>query len=258
MSEDPTRLCEEGFEVRSLAVNYRAGARIDPHAHEWPQLVYAARGVITVEVDDGAWIVPPHRAVWVPAEAVHSIVMTGQVAMRTLYFSPTLIERLPRACQTIEVSPLLRELILEAVRLTMLHRDRPSDARLIGVLLDQLGTIEAAPLRLPMPTHPRLRAIAARMRAAPLEQTSLEDISREANLSARTIERVFSSETNLTFVQWRQRMRMLHALKLLADDEPVTQVALAVGYQSPSAFIAAFKRELGATPTQYFRADENL
>jgi len=254
--EDMTELSEDGFQVRSLAVNYRAGARIDPHAHEWPQLVYAARGVMTVEVEDGAWIVPTHRAVWVPAETVHSIVMTGQVAMRTLYFDPTVSEGLPRACQTIEVSPLLRELILEAVRLAMLHRDRPSDARLIAVMLDQLATIQAAPMRLPMPTHPRLREIAARMRTVPLEQTSLADVAREANLSARTVERVFAGETSLTFVQWRQRMRMLHALKMLADEEPVTQVALAVGYQSPSAFIAAFKRELGATPTQYFRSEE--
>ena len=245
-------LSEDGYEVRSLAVNYRAGVRLDPHAHEWPQLVYAARGVITVEVEDGAWIVPTHRAVWVPAETTHSVVMTGNVAMRTLYLSPTLDSRLPTTCQTLEVSPLLRELILEAVRLTMLHRDRPSDARLMGVLLDQLATVRPAALRLPMPAHPRLRSIAERMRATPLERSSLEDIASEANLSARTVERVLAAETGLTFVQWRQRMRMLHALKMLASEEPVTSVALAVGYQSPSAFIAAFKRELGVTPGVYF------
>jgi AraC-like DNA-binding protein/quercetin dioxygenase-like cupin family protein len=248
-----SELSEEGFQVRSLAVNYRAGVRLDEHTHEWPQLVYAARGVMTVEVADAAWIVPAHRAVWVPAEVPHSVVMTGNVSMRTLYVSPVLTDGLPRACQTIEVSPLLRELILETVRMEMLHCDRPGDARLIAVMLDQLAAVKAAPLRLPMPSHPRLRSIAERLRTVPLEDTSLELVSKLANLSARTVERVFSTETGLTFVRWRQRMRMLHALKLLADNEPVTRIALAVGYQSPSAFIAAFKRELGVTPTQYFQ-----
>ncbi len=237
--------------MRSLATDYRGGARIDEHRHEWPQLVYAARGVMTVEVDDGSWVVPAHRAVWVPAKAAHSIEMTGSVAMRTLYLSSELVTQLPACCETVNVSPLLRELILETIRLGMLHRDIPEQARLIGVLVDQLNRIEAAPLRLPMPQHPRLRATLEKFRSAPMMEMDLEAIAREAGLSVRTLERTFAAEVQLTFVQWRQRMRMLHALRLLANEEPVINVALSVGYQSPSAFIAAFKRELGVTPGEY-------
>jgi AraC-like DNA-binding protein/quercetin dioxygenase-like cupin family protein len=251
MSKIRQSLSEEGFVVRSLATDYRGGARLDEHRHEWPQLVYAARGVMTVEVDDGSWVVPAHRAVWVPARATHSIEMTGSVAMRTLYFSPGLVEQLPARCETVDVPPLLRELILETIRLGMLHRGIPEHAHLIGVMTDQLARIEAAPLRLPMPQHPRLRVILDRLRHTPLDDMSLETIAKDAGMSVRTLERTFAAETDLTFVQWRQRMRMLHALRMLATDEPVINVALAVGYQGASAFIAAFKRELGVTPSEY-------
>jgi AraC-like DNA-binding protein len=237
--------------VRSLAINYRTGTRLDSHVHAWPQLVYASSGVMTVEVSDGSWVVPGHRAVWVPAMTEHRIEMTGRVAMRSLYLAPELATGLRGQCETVDVPPLLRELILETVRRRMLHRDVPEDSRLIGVLIDQLAHIETTPLRLPMPKHRRLRALLERFRSAPDSDMSLEAIAAEAAMSVRSLERVFAAETQLTFVQWRQRMRLLHALRLLANDESVTSVALAVGYQSPSAFIAAFKRELGTTPSEY-------
>jgi AraC-like DNA-binding protein/quercetin dioxygenase-like cupin family protein len=257
MSEIRQSLPEAGFVIRSLATDYRTGTRLDLHRHQWPQLVYAARGVMTVEVDNASWVVPAHRAVWVPALTEHQIEMTGAVAMRTLYLAPELNNGLPDRCETVEVSPLLRELILEVVRRGMLHRDLPEESRLIGVLLDQLARIEAAPLRLPMPRHPRLQSILERLRTAPFEELTLEGLANEAGMSARTLERIFA-EIDLTFARWRQRRRILHALRLLANDEPVTQVALAVGYQSPSAFIAAFKRELGVTPGEYHESQRLL
>jgi AraC-like DNA-binding protein len=251
MSEIRQPLDETGFLIRSFAMNCRGGFRIHTHVHEWPQLVYAARGVMTVEVADGCWVVPAHRAVWVPAGTPHSIEMTGSVEMRTLYFSPQLAHGLPATCGTLEISPLLRELVLETVRLEMLHRDVPSQARLVGVIIDQLASIQAIELRLPMPEHPKLRALADRLRQDPLTDSSLDSIAAEVGLSARTVERVFIVQTGLTFVQWRQRVRLLHALQLLAAEHSVTEVAFAVGYQSLSAFIAAFKRELGVTPRRY-------
>ena len=252
MSEIRQALDEAGFEVRSLATNYRGGTRLEPHFHDWPQLVYAARGAMSVDVGHATWVVPPHRAVWVPEHTPHTIEMIGAVAMRTLYLAPHLASHLADECQTIDVSPLLRELVLETIRLGMLHRDVPTQQRLIGVLIDQLSRIESTPLRLPMPRHVRLRPIAEHLRAHPLDADKLEAIAAQAGMSTRTLELLFMQETQLTFVQWRQRMRMLHALRLLASDEPVTAVALSVGYQSPSAFIAAFKRELGVTPGDYF------
>jgi AraC-like DNA-binding protein len=251
MSEIRQPLDEAGFLIRSLATNYRGGSRIEEHVHDWAQLVYAARGVMTVEVADGCWVVPAHRAVWVPAQTPHSIEMTGSVEMRTLYFSPVLARALPNTCETLEISPLLRELILATVRLQMLHHDVPEQSRLIGVIVDQLASIEAVELRLPMPKHPRLRELAERLRKNPLKTPSLRALAAEVHLSTRTVERTFIAQTGLTFVQWRQRLRFLHALQLLAAEKAVTEVALAVGYRSPSAFIVAFRRALGVTPGHY-------
>src|SRR5262245_28698915 len=116
MSDSRQPLSEDGFVVRSLAINYRTGVRLDSHVHSWPQLVYASSGVMTVEVKEGSWVVPAHRAVWVPAMTEHQIEMTGTVAMRSLYLAPELATGLRARCETVDVPPLLRELILETVR----------------------------------------------------------------------------------------------------------------------------------------------
>ena len=245
-------LSEEGYQIRSLATTYRSGTTLDHHDHEWAQLVYGVRGVMTVRVTEGTWVVPAHRAVWVPPLTDHTIDMLGVVAMRTLYIDPELCRGLPERCQTIDVAPLLRELILETVRIGMLHRDIPEQARLIGVIIDRMKTIEAAALRLPWPVHPRLRKLAEAMQQTPAKPWSLEQAAKQSHVSARTIERLFLAETELTFGRWCLRLRMLHALKLLASGQSVTTVALSVGYQGVSAFIAAFKRELGVTPRHYY------
>ena len=245
-------LPEDGYQIRSLATTYRSGTTLDHHDHEWAQLVYGVRGVMTVRVADGTWVVPAHRAVWVPPLAEHSINMLGVVAMRTLYIDPVLCRNLPERCQTIDVAPVLRELILETVRIGMLHRDIPEQARLMDVIIDRLQSIEAAALRLPIPRHPRLQRLVEAMQKKPAEPWSLERAARQSHVSARTIERLFIAETELTFSRWCLRSRMLHALRLLASGESVTSVALSVGYQGVSAFIAAFKRELGVTPRHYY------
>jgi AraC-like DNA-binding protein len=246
-------LSEEGFLIRSLATTYRSGTVLDRHDHDWAQLVYAIRGVMTVHVQSACWVVPAHRAVWVPAGTEHHIDMLGTVGMRTLYIAPPLCTGLPNACQTIDMPPLLRELVLETVRLGMLHREVPEQARLMAVIVDRLATIQAAPLRLPLPEHARLRKLAETMQAKPTRAWSLQQAAKAAHVSTRTVERIFLSETELTFGRWSTRLRLLHALRLLAAGEPVTGVALAVGYQSVSAFIAAFKRELGVTPRHYYQ-----
>ncbi len=255
MSQRRQLLDEAGLQVRSLSATYSPGTVLDPHGHDWGQLIYAVRGVMTVETASGCWVAPTHRAVWVPPGTLHTVAMSGVVAMRTLYFDSELSADLPRECRTLNVSPLLRELILETARIGMLHRDLPAQARLTGVILDRLGAIETGPLLLPMPTRSRLRAIAERLRAAPESAVPLKKIAAEAHMSIRSFERIFRAETNLTFMQWRQRMRLLHALRLLAAGTPVTGTAAEVGYSSTSAFIAAFKRELGTTPARYYAVE---
>jgi AraC-like DNA-binding protein len=241
--------------VRSLAAGYLSGAVLERHSHDWVQLVYASEGVMSVQTDDGTWIVPPNRSVWIPARVGHSITMSGKVSMRTIYFLPRLVKTLPRRCCVIEVSPLLRELILRAVAMGPLRRDFAEHKRLVDFMLDQLRVLPTLPLELPMPQDPRALRIAIRIRDNPGDRATLADFAKAAGASRRTLERVFSADTRMTLGRWRQQARLLHAVRMLASGESVTATALEVGYDSTSAFIEAFSSVLGATPGRYYKAD---
>ena len=243
---------EDPIEIRTFSVNHFRAYTIDKHSHDWHQLAYASRGVLTVNTPTGSWVVPPRRAVFIPAGIEHEIRMTGPVSVRTLYLNSSISDFLPTDCCVVNVSPLLRELILHAVDIGMLDRTNPKQARLTRVIVDQLQTVPTMPLKLPMPNDSRAVQITEILRASPADHRSIEELSREVGAGKRTIERLFATETDMTFGKWRQQLRLLHALKLLAAGEPVTSVALEVGYDSTSAFIAAFKSVLGTTPKKYY------
>src|SRR6476661_2522330 len=135
--------------IRTLAVGYPSGAILEPHAHDWAQLVYASEGVMSIQTDDGTWVVPSHRAVWIPPGIEHSVAMSGWVSMRTLYIVPKLVGGLPHRCGVIAVPPLLRQLILHTIALGALRRAVPEHRRLVAFLLDQLRVVPAMPLELP-------------------------------------------------------------------------------------------------------------
>jgi AraC-like DNA-binding protein len=221
------------------------------HTHEWDQLTYAASGAMRVHTDAASWVVPPHRAVWVPAGTVHAEQMHSPVSVRTLYFAAGLVSALPRDCRILNVTPLLRELVLRASRLGVLDRKIPTDARLIAVVLDELADPSEVPLQLPMPRDGRAKRLAALLEARPHDQRSVTELARQAGASRRTVERLFLAETKMTVGEWRRRLRLLHGVRLLAGGESVTNAALDAGYASTSAFIAAFKKTLGVTPGKY-------
>jgi AraC-like DNA-binding protein len=242
------------FLLRTLAVGYPSGTVLEHHSHDWAQLVYASEGVMSVHTEDGTWVVPSHRGVWIPGGVRHSIGMSGWVSMRTLYFAPRLAGALPRRCCVVAVPPLLRQLILHTVARGVLRRTVPEHRRLGLFLLDQLRLLPAVPLELPMPRDARALRVAERLRQDPAETTPLDRLAPAAGASRRTLERLFQKETGMSFGRWRQQARLLQAMRLLAGGEPVTAAALAVGYESPSAFIAAFSAVLGTTPGRYYRA----
>jgi AraC-like DNA-binding protein len=241
--------------VVGYAADFASGHHIRRHRHAAGQLIFAASGVMTVTTDAGRWVVPPERAVWVPPHVPHAIRMTGMVRMRTLYLEAKALERiagLPAACAVVQVRPLLRELILQAVACRQPYAPSGREARLVAVLLDELTTARAAPLHLPMPRDPRLLAITERLSLDPADKRPLGAWARTAGASARTLARLFRRETGLGFAHWRQQARLLRALERLAAGEGVTSVALDLGYDSPSAFITMFRSRLGATPGRYF------
>jgi AraC-like DNA-binding protein len=243
---------ESGIQVRPYAVGFTQPYKFDRRRYDWDGLVYASEGVMTIQTAKGSWVVPPHRAVWVPAGVEHSTEVSAGLSLRTLYFRPRLLKALPRDCCVVNIPPLLRELILHTVEIGMLNRTIPAHARLIGVLRDQIEILGAVPLQLPRPTEPRARRVAEMLSANPEDRSSLELIAKRVGASPRTIQRLFQAQTKMAFGKWRERLRLLHALRLLAANEPVTNVALDLGYASTSAFIAMFKRAFGTTPRRYF------
>jgi AraC-like DNA-binding protein len=221
------------------------------HAHDWDQLTYAASGVMHVHTESASWLVPPHRAVWLPAGTRHTEEMHAPVSVRTLYLAPKLAKALPRHCCMVNIPSLMRELILHISRIGVLDRRKPAQAHLISVLLDELVSVSDVPLQLPMPRDPRARRLAALLQQQPDDERSVAALSDSAGSSRRTMERLFLAETKMTVGEWRRRLRLLHGVRLLAGGGSVTNAALESGYASTSAFIAAFKRTFGMTPSRY-------
>ena len=241
----------DGFCVRSLAVTYPDGAAERAHTHPWGQLVYGLSGVIRVATEDASWLAPAARAIWTPAGVAHALSMQGRVAMRTLYIAPALAAALPAQPAVLEVAPLLRELILHILAIGMLDPGRPAHARMAGLLIDLLADARPQDLVLPMPRDGRALALARRILDDPSNHADLSRLAQGAGASLRTLQRLFPGQTGLALEAWRQKARLIHAVALLSAGAPVTTTALDCGYDSVSAFIAAFRRQFGVTPGRY-------
>ena len=250
---------ESSIRIRSFGVTFREGQKVSPQylvppaAGMWHQLVCANRGALTVRTEECAWVVPPHRAVWLPAGFQYRLELTGVVAVRMLYVRPVRGERsFPRQCSVVNVTPLLRELMQRVVTLGALDAAIPEQKRLTGVILDELKVLIAVPLQLPIPRDARALRFAslANRETGAIPSTKL--LLRQCGTSRRTMERLFRAETGMSLGQWQRRQTLLQALRRLASGENVSTVAGDLGYNSPSAFIAMFRRELGQTPKRYF------
>jgi len=244
----------DGFDVRSIAMTLRTGANLPRHRHPWSQLVFAASGVMHVATQSAAWLTPATKAIWIPAGVEHRIEIQGEVMMRTLYIAPDRAAPLPTISRTIEVTSLLRELILHIVRIGMLDPTRAEHDRLAGVLIDLLAAARQEDLFLPLPQDARASALAQRLQKAPDEDCDLATLARACGASLQTLQRVFPKETGMTLEAWRQKARLIHSVACLTGGSSVTTAALDSGYQSVGAFIVAFSRQFGMTPGRYASA----
>jgi AraC-like DNA-binding protein len=235
----------------ALTVDLAADGGFDRHDHPHHQLAHAASGTLVMVVDATAWVLPPSRALWVPAGIRHSVATDGATRMRSIYFAP---ERCPLDWDrptVVDASGLLGELVarLADPQLEGGERDRAE-----AVLWDLMAPAPAAALSLRMPADERARRVADGILADVTDGRTLAAWGREVGASARTLARLFAAETGLTFARWRTHARLAAALRLLAAGESVGAVAHRVGYGTPSAFVAAFRRGLGTTPARAFRS----
>lgn len=223
------------------------------HSHPWVQLSYAIQGVLEVQTANARYVAPPQRAVWVPAGLEHQVSSSSRTEMRSLYIDCSVVGWAPPVCRVLAVSPLLRELINAFSDLPAEYDENADGGRLAHVLLDQLSVAREVDLVLPIPHDKRLQQLCLSLQENPEQHATLADWSTHLQVSERTLSRLFLQDTGLTFRAWRQRLRLLGALAPLEQGERVTDVALGCGYDSVSAFIAAFRQHFGATPGEFFR-----
>ncbi len=254
VDSDPQNIIEAPRPIVGLAKEFPSGYLIESHQHTRSQLLYASTGVMTVTTDGGIWVVPPLRAVWIPAQTQHQIKASGNLSMRTLYIDPEHCDKTPEHCCVVTVSPLLRELILTAVNMPTDYPLNSPEERIMSVILDQIQHLDVKPLSLSIPKDTRLNIIFRGLTENPGDKRTLEEWGKLVGATRRTLTRLFHSEVGMSFGQWRQQIRILESLRRLALNESVISVAMDLGYESPSAFISMFKKALGKTPGQYFSA----
>jgi AraC-like DNA-binding protein/quercetin dioxygenase-like cupin family protein len=226
-----------------------AGVVFDWHTHTDHQIAWAASGVLSVRTATDAWVLPPTRALWIPAGLRHETLSAGSATMRALYIRPQLCPIRWTSCTPVTASPLLAELIgyLEDAGLAP---DRRAHAETLLADLPQPVQMNTIDVR--MPAEERSREVADALSGDPADGRTLAQWGRTVGASERTLARGFADGTGLPFGRWRALLRLRAAMPALAAGEPVGKVARQVGYESASAFVAAFRRETGVTPARYF------
>lgn len=244
--EDPDR------PVLAFGRDLAAGAANAPHSHPRGQLLWAMTGVMRVVSGNSVWIVPPSHAVWIPGGTWHNVVTETAAQTRNLYVDPSRPIRTGTAgCTVLLLTPLMREIILRlSAYADAIATDRRAQ-RLGDVALDEIETLREAPLSLPGGHDPRLQRLIAHLGRDPGDRRSLAELAAIAGASPRTLERLFSRETGFTFRQWRSRLRLLTAVEMLHRGESSTAIGYALGYRSPSAFVAAFHQHFGCPPQSF-------
>lgn len=232
---------------------FRLGTReYDWHSHVRGQLFCIDRGLVRVRTTRGSWLLPPHRAGWIPPGVDHKVSVSGALSGWGVMLRPDVTAGLPEEPCVMGVGEVLRALVRRASGWSGVEHLQPEQERLLAVLLDEIRLSRREPLALPMPTERRLLAMANHLVEHPEDERALDQLAAWAGLSARSARRHFVAQTGMSFVQWRQQARLSMALEKLANGEPVAVVADALGYATPSNFIAMFRKAFGESPGRYF------
>jgi len=258
---------DAGRPVRAKLQHLDTDTRVVPHRHPWAQLAVSATGVVRLTVASGTYIVPPSRALWIPPGVEHAVTVVESAELLTLYlhqprgrFGPDVPrphEAAWRQCRVLQVSDLLRALVLEldarpdAPGTTLNAEVLRRESRLSALVLDELRRALPVPLGVDLPSDKRLRALCEAVLDNPGRHATLEGWARDCGASPRTVARLFRSELGTTFVQWRQQVLLARAVSLAARKLPIASIATALGYASPSAFSAMVRRSVGATPRRF-------
>lgn len=230
--------------------DFPAPLELAEHQHRRGQFLYAASGVIAVSTPDGAWVAPPERAVWIPAGTSHAVRFVSAVQARGVLIDTSVCSTLPASCRIVEVSALLRQLLLAAADIPTDYDEAGRDGRVMQLLVSEIGAAPSVPIAVPFPRHAALAALCHAFLERPRARAQIDDWARALAMNRRSFTRLFRRETGISVAAWRQQACVAVALPCLAAGESVTVIALDLGYESPANFSTMFKRTLGVSPSR--------
>jgi AraC-like DNA-binding protein len=237
--------------VFGIGNDYPPSFELAMHSHRRGQLLHAATGVIAVSTPQGTWVAPPERAVWIPQGTPHAVRMIGTVSTRSVMIAPSASAALGPACRVIGVSPLLGALLSEAADMPVDYDEDGRDGLAMRLLVAEIERAPLIPLAVPFPAHPRLAARCHDFLERPDAHSAIDQWADALAMNRRSFTRLFRRETGMSFAEWRQQACLAAALPRLAAGEPVTVIALDLGYDSPASFSTMFRRALGVAPSRY-------
>jgi AraC-like DNA-binding protein/quercetin dioxygenase-like cupin family protein len=240
--------------VRVVARDLAAAELLAAHSHAWGQVTYALDGVMRVTVANSTWIVPPQRAIWIPPNANHEVTTLEKSRLRALYVHADVAPFRGARCEVLDVSLLLRELV---VALSQVDAGDARESKLAALILDEVARSPTLPICVALPEDKRLKTLCEHLIADPASPLTLEDWAMRVGASGRTLARLFERELGTGFVQWRQQVRLAHAASLIARGLPLSRVAAELGYASQSAFSAMFRKTFGQPPSSFFARREH-
>lgn len=223
----------------------------DFHRHRKGELILTLRGVLTCEVEGGLWVVPPQGALWIPGGIEHKAKSAGTIDCYIIFIDPDVTSHLPKRCCALSTTPLLRELLIRSASLPMLYVEGGMESHLVTLLLDEIALAPTGNLHLPMPADARLRKIVEMIMVNPADRATIQTWARRVGLSERTLARLLSQETGMSFGRWRQQLHLMLAVQWLGTGSSVQHVADGLGYESAGSFVTMFRKALGTSPGRY-------
>jgi len=240
-------------QVLAVGTDYPPQTLLTAHRHRRAQFLYGISGLMEVETDDGAWVIPPYSGVWIPAGKQHQVLMRG-VSTRSLYIEPSLSVRHVGQCEALIVTPLLHQLLLASEAIPALYDEQGRDGDILRLAIHELRAAPALPLFAPLPEDTRLSMLCRAFLVAPSITTAADSWAERLHCSPRTFSRLFRKQTGMSFGQWRQQACLMAAVTRLSLGESVTSIALGLGYDSPGAFSSMYRRQMGVAPHLHRRS----
>ena len=239
-------------DVLAIGTDYLPNILLDTHVHRRAQFLYGATGLIEVSTADGEWVIPPDSGVWIPENTPHETRMLN-VSTRSLYIEPTAAPRNGTQCEVVRVSPLLRQLLLDAVDMPIEYDEAGRDGVMVQLILHEIQRAEPLPFFAPIPRDENLSRLCRHFLRAPKITSSPNEWATQLHKSERSFSRFFSAQTGMAFSEWRQQACLLSALTNISAGKSITEVALELGYNSASSFSTMFKKWLGQSPSSFIK-----